>query len=799
MKKTFIAAWIVSAITHAQAQQITFSETSHDFGLIEEKDGNVHYDFHFTNTGDKPLVIKQVITGCGCTSAKWSKKEYLPGEKGTVQIIYHPERREMELFSIPSEVFTNLKVPATLTITGKVNLASHPCYNVFDPTKGKKAEFIPSQPMDDYELILQRVRQQMYQRSSISKMDKSAIELMKSLNAEGKWPQLDYSCFFRTNWEPLEHVNRIKKMALAYTCPKSSLYGNEILFQAIEKAAQTWNLLKPTSFNWWFNDIASPRAMSEVLALMEAGKSKLPATIVKGWMTMMEKSDPRKKTGANKMDIAVHHMLRGCILKNDSIVNTNINEFFQPVCIADYEGIMKDFSYQQHGKQLYIGGYGIVFVDNIVKVAPLFVGTNYALTGDKLELFSKFIRNSFLNTFRSKYIDFSVCGRSISRKNILDVKESAGLFDKMKQLDPQHALEYEDAAQRFTTLDPTIGRTAANTLFYLSDYMLHNRKKYDFSIRAVSNRTCRSESGNGENLLGTYVSEGATSIRVDGDEYLNIFPVWEWDKIPGTTTPAGEVKNTYEWGVLGKSDFVGGVSDGLYGVMAYDMDDYNLKAHKGWFLFDDEIVCLGAGINSEEMKDINTSVNQCHLVGDVFTSQNGKLSQFTDNQQTISDFKGWLWHNKVGYYFPQSTSLTIKKGPQSGRWSRINFNQSAEDITLPVFNTWIQHGTRPQDEGYVYFIVPGFTDPNALTTYDVKAIEILSNTANLQAVYNKQLDILQVIFYQAGELNYGGKTITAKMPCAAMFKGMKTEKPMIQVTDPTQKKELIIGKDLICQ
>lgn len=36
------------------------------------------------------------------------------------------------------------------------------------------------------------------------------------------------------------------------------------------------------------------------------------------------------------------------------------------------------------------------------------------------------------------------------------------------------------------------------------------------------------------------MSDGATNIRVNGNEYADIFPVWEWDRIPGTTLPAGE-------------------------------------------------------------------------------------------------------------------------------------------------------------------------------------------------------------------------------------------------------------------
>ena len=95
-------------------------------------------------------------------------------------------------------------------------------------------------------------------------------------------------------------------------------------------------------------------------------------------------------------------------------------------------------------------------------------------------------------------MDFSVCGRSVSRKKTLDLGEYAFLFQKMKELDPEHTEEYEAVDQRFATQNPTLGRTNRNKMYYTSDYMLHNRKRYDFSVRAVSKETCRSESGNGE-------------------------------------------------------------------------------------------------------------------------------------------------------------------------------------------------------------------------------------------------------------------------------------------------------------
>lgn len=786
MKKFFlIALFSLLLAGSTRAQEMTFTETNHDFGQIDETDGDVSYDFRFTNTGTEPLVIKQVITGCGCTSAKWTEKPYKPGDKGVIRITYHPEGRKMENISLVTEVFTNLKAPATLTITGNVKLAKHPYVNFFDPAKGERKAPKIQQPKDDYELVLQRVRTQLYESMPVETIDKNATSLMKLMTPEGTWPQIDYKCFFRTNWEPADHLNRIKRMAMAYTCPESTLYGNQVLFRAIDKALRAWNEYKPTSYNWWYNQISAPKVMADILALLEAGEQKPAASVTRGLMEMMEQSDPRKWTGANKQDIAMHHMIRGCVLKNDSIVSTNVSEFFEPIRITDGEGIREDLSYQQHNAQLYIGGYGTVFVDNIAKMAPLFNDTKYALTAEQRNLFSEFTRSTYFNVFRSRYMDFSVCGRSVSRKKTLDLGDYAFLFKKMKELDPAHAEETDNAARRFATQDATYGRYNRNKMYYTSDYMLHNRKRYDFSVRAVSIRTCRSESGNGENLWGTYLSEGATNIRVTGNEYLDIFPVWEWDKIPGTTVPAGEVENHNDWGVPGNAEFVVGASDGMYGVMAYAMHDYGMQANKAWFMFDNEIVCLGTGIEGGETeKEINTSINQCHLVGDVYLISDSTAAKMEPESTVEQDYQGWIWHNKVGYYLPENTAIHLKNTHQQGRWSKINFNQSGEEVSLPVFNLWIGHGSKPRQASYAYYIVPGLASPASLKAYNPHAVKIESNTADLQAVSCEKLDMLQAVFYKAGSLNCGKSTLKADKPCVMLVKGVSTGNPEVITVYP---------------
>ena len=50
------------------------------------------------------------------------------------------------------------------------------------------------------------------------------------------------------------------------------------------------------------------------------------------------------------------------------------------------EGIQRDFSFHQHGPQLYNGGYGLTFMIDMCNYATVLAGTRYAFAHDKLSL-----------------------------------------------------------------------------------------------------------------------------------------------------------------------------------------------------------------------------------------------------------------------------------------------------------------------------------------------------------------------------------------------------------------------------
>lgn len=68
--------------------QITFADTSHDFGDIEQGE-KVNYVFKFGNTGTEPLILSNVLTTCGCTATSWPRDPLAPGEEGEIAVSFN--------------------------------------------------------------------------------------------------------------------------------------------------------------------------------------------------------------------------------------------------------------------------------------------------------------------------------------------------------------------------------------------------------------------------------------------------------------------------------------------------------------------------------------------------------------------------------------------------------------------------------------------------------------------------------------------------------------------------------------
>jgi hypothetical protein len=60
-----------------------------DYGTVSKKKDNGVRSFEFTNTGDAPLIITNVLSTCGCTVPTKPEAPIMPGKTGKIDIKYN--------------------------------------------------------------------------------------------------------------------------------------------------------------------------------------------------------------------------------------------------------------------------------------------------------------------------------------------------------------------------------------------------------------------------------------------------------------------------------------------------------------------------------------------------------------------------------------------------------------------------------------------------------------------------------------------------------------------------------------
>lgn len=68
--------------------KVSWAAETHDFGEIQ-KGKPVSVEFSFTNTGNEPLLIADVIPSCGCTVPDYSKEPITPGKSSVIKVTYN--------------------------------------------------------------------------------------------------------------------------------------------------------------------------------------------------------------------------------------------------------------------------------------------------------------------------------------------------------------------------------------------------------------------------------------------------------------------------------------------------------------------------------------------------------------------------------------------------------------------------------------------------------------------------------------------------------------------------------------
>ncbi len=602
-------------------------------------------------------------------------------------------------------------------------------------------------------------------------------KLAGSMSANGSWSDIDYTDKTRGGWSVAGHLSRLLDMAVAFNKNGSALKSNPDLNNKINAGINFWLKNDFICPNWWYPEIGVPRLLGPIMLLQE---DRLSSEQKEAGIKILERAKIGM-TGQNRVWLSGNVIYRSLLTGNYNLIEEAASAIKDEVVVSEAEGIQADNSFHQHGPQQQFGNYGSAFAADILKWGIIFRDTPFQFSAEKTTILSDYLLKGMRWIIWKNQMDISACGRQLfphSQKG--KARDVAGTIRKMPLLNPDLKDQY------LTALDDFNG----DIHFWKSDMTVHRRTDFYTSVKMSSSRVAGAESCNSENVQGYHLGDGATYFYQSGNEYTDIFPFWDWKRIPGTTVFHDEAPLPVLpcSGYLINSDFVGGVSDGMNGIatLAYKRD--GLNAQKSWFFFDDATICLGAGINSDENKEVNTTVNQSFLHGEVAVKEGGKQRILNPGTHNLKDVN-WIIHDEWGYFFPEKPSLELTNRTQSGNWNNVLKRMPPKEEKAGIFTLWFNHSVKPAGTGYAYYVFPRSSP--AIIERKAAQIRLIANTGAVQAAESLSNSIAGFVFVKAGSSRSGLSGLVSTDKPAVIMISKANAGFNVTVSDPAHKESVL--------
>jgi len=604
--------------------------------------------------------------------------------------------------------------------------------------------------------------------------------IVSSLADDGTWPAINYRDTSRTGFEHRIHLRNLLAMAKAYQQQGGAYHHDPQLLAAFRKALNHWLQEDYRCENWWWNEIGVPDTLTNSLFLMqkELNTDELAAGLAITARCNFDGFGARP--GGDFVRIAAVKAKTELIRQDTGEFALAIKTMGDQIYIAEKRGIKPDMSFQHRDDGVPSMYYGHQYMSTLAHWANFLRGTRFAFDAPALALVIDYYLDGIQKAMPfGRFDDPGIRNRDVSRRSSPEIPQHDPIADLLAQV--------SDGYRTDELVHPNL---RSNQYFWASHYHSHQRPSYFASVRMHSNRSNNMESPyNEEGLKNHFYADGSQFVTRTGREYLNIYPSWDWRKIPGTTVV--QVDTFPHWKALvkkGTKPFVGGVSNGEYGATAFDFlsPHSGLQAHKSWFFFDDEIVCLGAGITSGSPQNVMTTLNQSLAVGPVWV--NGKRE--AGEMEVALHGPGWINHDSIGYVLLDTGQVWLRRGESTGTWRSISHQAPAtnQPITQDIFTLAIDHGARPQEVGYAYVILPAKSARETGRYAKHPPITVVSNTSSVQAVSHTGLHIHYAIFYKPGEIVFpGGMRLATDEPALYLIRSSARRIEQVTVADPTRK------------
>lgn len=550
----------------------------------------------------------------------------------------------------------------------------------------------------------------------------------------------------------------------------------------------------------------------------------------------------------------------GMLASSQTFVIQNVEDSAQIAANGYNSGFYPDGSYLDHIKVPYLGAYGIEFMKGGAKIPSLLAGTPWKYPEQVQDNLESYIVEGFGNGMYQGMMLDCLKGRSVSRPAssnqaagreammiILQIVDSFSQEAKETTLSALKAWLEEDegfidslvGAENMAIKkkakeileDTSIQSNVApiHKSYPLMDRAVHRIEDYLFALSMYSERIQNTEIMNDENRFGWHQNNGMTYIYDEDKQYTENY----WNtvnplRLPGTTVVPVNIGTGKPDGsgfaqggdFCSKESWVGGTSIGNYGVsgMSFSGETQgiagdapvsyapDLKGKKSWFMFDDEIVCLGAGITNKNMElPVETTIENKKLRKDGSNQLlvNGEKTELPVKEANVKElvertadvsgtsFEQVNWAHLegnqsvgTGYYFPEeNTEIQVRRGQTTGSWKDVGTFEG--ESTENYLEMWVDHGQNPENASYSYVLLPETSAEETENYAQAPKVTILENSSEVQAVRHETLKITGINFWQEQGGSIDG--ITSDKAASVMLQETEQGTVKVSVSDPTMK------------
>ncbi|MFD9076638.1 polysaccharide lyase family 8 super-sandwich domain-containing protein, partial [Streptomyces lasiicapitis] len=387
---------------------------------------------------------------------------------------------------------------------------------------------------------------------------------------------------------------------------------------------------------------------------------------------------------------------------------------------------------------------------------------------------------------------------------------SRATLDPARFVSPGSVVAYADILADASVPAADLNPAARSVAFNAMDRTVHRRPGYAFALARSSARISKYEYMNGENLMPWFQGEGAHYLYLSGQDQTRAYGVDYFTTVSpyalaGVTAPAelrrtvpelygkpyydnpghplnftssSESQNKYVYFPRGTHGHSGGAVLGAYGaaamVQSSDVpyrdrellpDDFvvhrNASATKSWFLFDDDIVVLAAGVGDLAGGAVTTAVDARVAAPDDAVSLTGVRRDGRPWSGTGTADLRWLRYanasqgTSVGYLFLDTPRVRVALDDVTRSRRVVRTANPDTAVTRQVFGVSVDRAAGARPVALAYALVPNAGE-RLLRSYAGGPLKVLANSPRLQAVSHSGLGLTAANSFGSGRHEAGG-------------------------------------------